>query len=93
MACNKKCESFIFKRFDSLAARNLLYLQSELARLEAQLSEYDEADYKARGDLGWDARQCARSWNTFKRTHENSIEQRKRWELHEDIRITLREYR
>jgi hypothetical protein len=29
--------SLVFKRFDKLAARNLLYLQSELAELEAKL--------------------------------------------------------
>jgi hypothetical protein len=29
--------SLVFRRFDRLAARNLLYLQSELAELEAEL--------------------------------------------------------
>jgi hypothetical protein len=28
--------SLVFRRFDNLAARNLLYLQSELAELEAK---------------------------------------------------------
>jgi hypothetical protein len=29
--------SLVFRRFDKLAARNLLYLQSELAELEARM--------------------------------------------------------
>jgi hypothetical protein len=34
----------IFKRFDRLAARNLLYIQSELAELQAKLDEFDRQD-------------------------------------------------
>ncbi|KAL5328854.1 hypothetical protein ACEPPN_002362 [Leptodophora sp. 'Broadleaf-Isolate-01'] len=34
----------LFPRFDTLGARNLLYLQAELLALEEQLQEYDEED-------------------------------------------------
>ncbi|KAG4436820.1 hypothetical protein IFR05_007710 [Cadophora sp. M221] len=34
----------LFRRFDTLGARNLLYLQAELLALEEQLQEYDEED-------------------------------------------------
>lgn len=36
----------IFKTFDRLAARNLLYLQSELAELQAQQDRYDDDDLR-----------------------------------------------
>jgi len=36
----------LFSRFDTLGARNLLYLQLELFALEEQLQEYDEEDRK-----------------------------------------------
>ena len=34
----------IFRRFDALAIRNLLYMQDELCEIEQQLGELDEAD-------------------------------------------------
>jgi hypothetical protein len=39
-------ELLIFRRFDLLNARALLYLQSELMSLETQLLEFDEEDAK-----------------------------------------------
>jgi hypothetical protein len=93
ISSNAKSESFIFKRFDYLAARNLLYLQSELAYLQHRLQQFDEADYKAEGDGGQEARDCARSWEEFERKKISNDGQRKRWELVHRIRNTLREYR
>jgi Family of unknown function (DUF6594) len=34
----------IFRRFDALAMRNLLYMQDELCEIEQQISELDDAD-------------------------------------------------
>ena len=42
IASNKT--SRIFRRFDALAMRNLLYLQNELCVIEQQLAELDKAD-------------------------------------------------
>ena len=39
-------ELLVFRRFDLLNARALLYLQSELMSLETQLLEFDEEDVK-----------------------------------------------
>lgn len=93
MSSKANCESFIYKRFDCLAARNLLHLQSELASLEGKLQEGDEVDHDEVGARGREARNCARSWEDFERIQERDPEQRKRWDLHQRIRKTLREYR
>ena len=52
----------IYRRFDRLSARNLLYLQSELVELETKQDEYDAEDLE---DNGMEAKQCARCWSTF----------------------------
>lgn len=41
IASDRDRTTLIYKRFDELAARNLLYLQSELAKLQAQQHLYD----------------------------------------------------
>lgn len=38
---------YIFRRFESLAVRNLLYLQDELYQIELQLKKLDDADVAA----------------------------------------------
>src|SRR5271154_1371889 len=59
--------SVIFKRFDRLSARNLLYMQSELAELQAQQDEYDRDDAKAsRETQSWQLiKESARDWKAF----------------------------
>lgn len=75
----------IYKRFDRLAARNLLYLQSELADLQAELDVLDEKDKADRA-----SKQCARNWHDFKKRAE---QEPSRLQLVNDIRATLKEYR
>ena len=41
---------FIFRRFDSLAVRNLLYMQDELCEIEQQINELDESDMVSKCD-------------------------------------------
>lgn len=36
--------AFLFRRFDQLSARNLLYLEAELAELESQQNKFDDQD-------------------------------------------------
>lgn len=91
ISSNCNSESFVYKRFDQLAARNLLYLPSELAHLHDRLEEFDRADCTGPCDL--EARRCARSWEEFERVKDVSAKQRERWDLISQIRSTLREYR
>ncbi|KAF4905254.1 hypothetical protein CGCFRS4_v000820 [Colletotrichum fructicola] len=52
MARDVDNETLIYRRFDELAARNLLYLQSELLGLENQLNELDKQDAEDE-DMDW----------------------------------------
>lgn len=83
-------ETFIYRKFDQLSARNLLYLQSELIDLEKRLEEYDRETAKS-GDM--ELKQSARKWETFTKNAIIQDEERKRMELVKDIRAKVKEYR
>lgn len=68
IASDKNKSTVIFRRFDRLGARNLLYLQSELAELEARQDALDVPDLKTattdeKGDL--------RDWAIFAQKARN----------------------
>jgi hypothetical protein len=46
IASDKDKSTVIYRRFDCLFARNLLYLQSELAELERRQTVFDAEDVK-----------------------------------------------
>jgi hypothetical protein len=81
----------IYRRFDKLSARNLLYLQSELVELEAKQNAFDEED--VRGPM--DTKACARDWAIFAERAKNPANERekKRMELAMEIRAKIKEYR
>lgn len=85
IASDRDGTSTIFKRFNRLAARNLLTLQSELAELQAQLDEYDCEDREA----GADALQSLRNWEDYKTRNDKESD---RIKLLGKIRETLKEY-
>lgn len=84
IASDRDGTSAIFKRFNRLAARNLLILQSELAGLEAKLDEYDRED-----QVDLDALQSLRNWECYKARNEKNSD---RMKLLEQIKLTLKEY-
>ena len=88
IASDKDRSTVIFRRFDRLSARNLLYLQSELAELEAKQETFDREDVKGK----MSDKQCARNWNDFKKTSESDESQQERMKLVRDIRTTMKEY-
>lgn len=81
----------IYRRFDRLSARNLLYIQSELVELEARQDAFDAEDL--RGTL--EDKDSARNWQTLKRraAHSGNLGEKERLEVVVDIRKKLREYR
>jgi hypothetical protein len=84
--------TFIYKRFDRLASRNLLVLQSELAEMQSQLDAFDREDwarYQNRGPGYQAALQDLQSWEAYKATHGLESD---RLKLIRDIRRTLKEY-
>ena len=50
--------AYIYRRFARISARNLLYLQSQLATLETQLQQYDDQDLQ----VSTDDKKSARNW-------------------------------
>jgi hypothetical protein len=84
--------SLVFRRFDLLAARNLLYLQSELAEMEAQLETFDAEDHKVE-DGSLDMKCCAMKWEKFRDMSATGNEEAtKRMDLILAIRKKLKEY-
>lgn len=85
IASDRDGTSTIFKRFNRLAARNLLLLQSELAELEARLDEYDRED----SDRGMEVLQSLRNWEEYKARNDKESD---RMKLLDKIKITLKDY-
>ncbi|KAE8448613.1 hypothetical protein EG329_009038 [Mollisiaceae sp. DMI_Dod_QoI] len=52
----------IYRRFDGLSARNLLFYQAELAELEDELNQLDDDDRTAKDETSV---ACQRDWRTF----------------------------
>jgi hypothetical protein len=86
----------IYRRFDELSARNLLFYQAELAELEGQQREYDEVDRNAKDQASIE---CQRDWSEFEKhasEDENGMVQRRekeKMELAMKIREKLENYR
>jgi hypothetical protein len=86
--------SLVFKRFDKLAARNLLYLQSELAELQAKQDHFDVQDLSLENGSRRN-RECAMNWESFSAASQepDNEKQKERMKLVIDIRAKLKEYR
>ncbi|CAG5150508.1 uncharacterized protein ALTATR162_LOCUS2684 [Alternaria atra] len=90
IASDRDRTTLIFKRYDELAARNLLYLQSELAGLQGKQRAFDQEDLMS----NLSTKQCARNYSDFKlAVQADDARQKDRWKLMKDIRETLKEYR
>jgi hypothetical protein len=83
----------IYRRFDALSARNLLFYQAELAELEEQQNQYDKEDQKARDQLNQESIECQHDWETFANRAKDVGRERSKMELAMKIRITLEKYR
>jgi hypothetical protein len=79
----------IFRRFDRLNARNLLYLQGELIALEVQLQALDDEDAK-NGSM--DVMLSAKCWETLLLRAEEHPHETERMELIKKIRTVVRQY-
>ncbi|KAL8971134.1 MAG: hypothetical protein Q9197_003437, partial [Variospora fuerteventurae] len=83
-------DAAIYRKYERLSARNLLYLQSELHEMEGQLEELDAEDVKERESYDREAQKRARQWPNYARG-ENERARRHR-ELQQEIGIKLRTY-
>lgn len=80
----------IYRRFDKLSIRNLLFYQAELAELEDLQGRYDEEDEKANDES---SRECQRDWETFVHCARDEGREKKKMDLAMKIRTTLEKYR
>jgi hypothetical protein len=77
----------IFRRFSSLGAKNLLYLQAELVSLESELKRCVAEDNSS-GDA--EKLEYAVNWYSLMRSEEKG--ESMQWTVMRDIRRKLREY-
>lgn len=82
-------ELSVFRRFDGLSSRNLLYLQSELLDLQTRLADFDQEDYNEKSG---DVVLSAKCWETFAARAEEHPRENERMELIRKIRVVMREY-
>lgn len=81
----------IYRRFDALSARNLLFYQADLAELESSQKDLDENDIL---DNSFDAIGCQSDWITFKKAAAKySGRNKEKMELALHIREVLEIYR
>ena len=93
MAQDPDNETLIFRRFDSLAALNLLYLQAGLFDVQRRIRDF-EADVVAGGDVNM--LMSMKRWETFVETVEGSDDTRPERQLRKlilKLRNLMREYR
>ncbi len=85
-------ETFIYRKFDDLGARNLLYLQCEILLLRKRLAAYDQR--VARDDADMDLKEAARTWEVLveqcEAGRDGALEQ---MSLIVELRAKIKEYR
>ncbi|KAL4805153.1 hypothetical protein BDV18DRAFT_25436 [Aspergillus unguis] len=90
IALDPDSETFIYRKFDELAARNLLYLQAELLVLEKELDKLDRSDANS-ADM--DLKDAIRTWETLTwRCDTNDKKAQDRMALILRTREKLKEY-
>lgn len=93
LASDPDGETLVFRKFNELAAINLLYLQSELLELEGRLSKLNQVSLKSK-DMSL-LRAC-REYETLLRQCEPPDardDARERMDLIKDLRLKMKEYR
>ncbi|MCJ1225473.1 hypothetical protein MMC12_002122 [Toensbergia leucococca] len=83
-------DAAIYRRFERLSARSLLYLQSELHDLEEQLENCDREDASKDADVA--ARKSARSWDHLTSNAKTRTREADRLKLIRKIKAILKEY-
>lgn len=82
-------DSFIFRRFDRLAARNLVQLECELVDLEDQQERLDRS---AVISPDHELQSSARDWVRLKNDAQHREEEKKRLQLAEVIELKFEKY-
>lgn len=80
----------IYRRFDRLAARNLLHLQSKVQKLEAFQDELDAEVLRMNEE---NSARAATSWEDFESLAQTGENERRRMETAEEIEKAMKAYR
>lgn len=84
-------ETFVYRRFDKLSARNLLHFQSELLMLEQRIEELDQEVQKSKS---LDMKEAARTWEVLvKQNEQGDSKAQESIKLLAELRTKLKEYR
>lgn len=86
-------ELSVYRRFNHISARNILYLQSEISDLEERLREFDAEDYREERLANTDHIQRTRCWRTFSARVRSPGREKEKMELILRIRVLVKEYR
>jgi hypothetical protein len=81
-------DAAIYRKYESLSARNLLYLSSEIHELEGHLKALDEADFRSSCFV---AEGAARKWEHYSSGIEQGVQAHR--DLQAKIKVKLKEYR
>lgn len=80
----------IYRRFDCLSTRNLLFYQADLAEVEGLQRQYDEEDRKARDET---LIECQRGWGKLVRCAAEEGREKRKMDLAMKIRMRSERYR
>lgn len=83
-------ELSLYRDFQALSSRNLLYLQSRLTELEKKLKEFDEEDSE---QLNTEILLSAKCWETFSARSKEHPREKERMETILEIQVKMKEYR
>lgn len=91
MASDGDQELLIFRKFDQLSARNLLYLQCELLLIEERLKKWDKK-VSMSGDM--DLEEAAETWEVLvEQAEHGNAEAKEMIDLVGQLRAKMKEYR
>jgi hypothetical protein len=93
LASDPDGETLVFRKFNELAAINLLYLQSELLEVEGRLSELNEASLRS---TDMSLLRATREYETLLQQcqpPDAREDARERLDLIKDLRLKMKEYR
>jgi hypothetical protein len=84
-------ESYVFRKFRTLTARKLLYMQSQILELEEQLADFDRTAASSPDD--WELHLAARSWEKLIANAESRGKEKQIRKVIDEIEVKLDNYR
>jgi hypothetical protein len=86
-------ETYVFRKFDRMSARNLLNLQNEMLDLESNIYLKDK-DMIAERKSNMDALRSMRRWESYKDENaQPTVSEVEKIKLENDLRCKIKEYR